>query len=114
MKETLNKNPIDKTNSIVSFVNGVSEDYLKTMEIKDIIPIITWERKIVGKHKHLDTVHNKINITQHQVKMFIGLFTPLFKMGLPSFWEESGKLLSQVEYHAQLVITRNFKTKWAS
>ena len=27
-------------------------------------------------------------------------------MGLPSFWEENGKLLSQVEYQAQLVICR--------
>ena len=35
--------------------------------------------------------------------MFIDLFTPVFKMGLPFFWEEKGILLSQVEYHAQLV-----------
>ena len=40
---------------------------------------------------------------QHQVKMFIELFTPVFKKGLPFFWEESGKLFSQAEYHAQLV-----------
>ena len=38
--------------------------------------------------------------------MFIGLFTPLFKMGLPSFWEENGKIIYQVEYHAQLVKCR--------
>ena len=48
----------------------------------------------------------KIDIMQHRVKMFIGLFTPLFKMGLPSFWEENGKLLSQVEYHVKLVKCR--------
>ena len=51
-------------------------------------------------------MHDKIDIMQHQVNMFIWLFTPLFKMGLPYFWEENGKLLSQVEYHAQLVKCR--------
>ena len=38
--------------------------------------------------------------------MFIGLFTQLFQNGLPSFWEENGKIMSQVDYHAQLVICR--------
>ena len=40
---------------------------------------------------------------QHQIKMFIELFTPVFKKGLPLFQEENGKPLSQEEYHAQLV-----------
>ena len=59
--------------------------------------MITWEGKVVGKHHHLYIVQAKIDIMQHQVKMFIESFTPLFRMGLPSFWEENGKLLSQVE-----------------
>ena len=54
VKENLNKNPIDKSNNIVNFLNGVLEDYLKTMEIKDIIPIITWERKVVENNQHLE------------------------------------------------------------
>ena len=45
----------------------------------------------------------KVDIMQHRVKMFIELFTQVFKKGLPFFWEEGGKLLSQVDYHAQLV-----------
>ena len=65
--------------------------------------MITWARKVLEKHQHLETVQAKIDIMQHQVKMFIGLCKPLFQKGLPSFWEENGKLLSQVEYHAQLV-----------
>ena len=85
MKETLNKKPIDTTNNTFNFLNGVSEDDLKTMGIKDKILAITWERKVVGKHQHLDTMQSKIDIMQHQVKMFNGLYTTLFKMGLPSF-----------------------------
>ena len=55
------------------------------MGIKDRIAVITWARKVVGKHQHLDIVQAKIDIMQHQVKMFIELFTPLFKMGLLFF-----------------------------
>ena len=51
--------------------------------------------KVVGKHQHIDTVQAKINIMHHQVKIFEGSFVSLFQKGLPSFWEEDGKLLSQ-------------------
>ena len=85
MKEVLNKKPIDTTNNIVSFLNGLSKDDLKTTEIKDIILDITWERKVVGKHQHLDIVQSKIDTMQHQAKVFIYLFTPVLKIGLDFF-----------------------------
>ena len=72
-------------NNTVSFLNGLSDDDLKTMNIKDIISVITRGRKVAGKHQHLDIVQAKIDIMQHQVKMFIDLFTLVFKMGLPLF-----------------------------
>ena len=85
MKEVLNRKYIDTTNDTISFLNGLSEDDLKTMGIKDRISVITWGRKIVGKNQCPDTVQAKIDIMEHQVKMFIELFTPLFKTGLPCF-----------------------------
>ena len=51
----------------------------------------------MGKHQHIDTVQDKIDIMQHQVKIFKGSFVSLFKKCLASFWEEIGRLLSQVE-----------------
>ena len=78
-------------------MNSSSEDDLNTIKIKGMILDITWARKVVGKHQHLDTVHAKIDIMQHQVKMFIELFTHVFKKGFPFIWEESGKMFSQEE-----------------
>ena len=40
---------------------------------------------------------------QHQVKIFKKSFVSLFKKGLPSFWEENGRLIPQVEYQDLLV-----------
>ena len=81
VKEVLNNKLIDTSNNIVSFLNGLLDDDLKTMGIKERISVITWAIKVVGKYQHLDSVQAKIDIMQHQVKMFIDLFTPMFKMG---------------------------------
>ena len=86
--EYLDKNPIDTANNTISFLNGLTEDDLKESRIKDRILVINWDRKVVGKHQHLDTIHTKTDIMHHEVKLFIDLFTPLFKKGLPFFWEE--------------------------
>ena len=50
VKEDLNKKPIDTTNNTINFLNDLSEDDLKIMGIKDRISVITWGRKVVGKH----------------------------------------------------------------
>ena len=41
-----------------------------------------------------------------QVKSFKDLFTELYKKGIPCFWNEDGKLISQSEYQDLLVKTR--------
>ena len=50
VKEALNKKPIDTTNNTINFLNDLSEDDLKIMGIKEKISVITWARKVVGKH----------------------------------------------------------------
>ena len=72
----------------------------------DMISIITWARKVVNQHEHLDTIESKIGIMAHEVKYFIEIFNPLVKMGLPFFWEEKGGMLSQKEYHDRMIRCR--------
>ena len=100
VKEVLTKNTIDTANKTISLLNGVTKYYLKATSIKEIISVITWERKVMSKHQHLDIVQEKIDIMTHQVEFFIELVTPLFKKGLPFFWEEKSGMFSQTKYHA--------------
>ena len=95
VKEVLNKKPIDTADNIVSFLNGLTQDDLKEASIKDINSFITWERKVVCKHQHIDIVQVKIDIMNHQVKLFIDLFTTLLKKGLPFFQKYKDRMLSQ-------------------
>ena len=43
---------------------------------------------------------------QNQIKDFIQIFNPLFKRGLPLFWEQKGGMLSQKEYNDRLINCR--------
>ena len=61
---------------------------------------------MVRKYQHLDTIQEKIDIMNHQIKEFIKLFSPLFKRGLPFFWEEKGWMLSQKDYNDRLINCR--------
>ena len=94
VNERLNKKPIDYAKNTIDFLNGLIEEELNTVNIKDIISIITWARKVVYKHHHVDTVQAKIDIMAHQLKLFRDMFDPLFKKGLPLFWEEKGEIMS--------------------
>ena len=40
----------------MDFLNRLTEEELNTTNIKDRISIITWARKVVNKHQHLDIV----------------------------------------------------------
>ena len=42
----------------------------------------------------------------HQIKEFIELFNPLFKRGLPLFWEEKRGMWSQKEYNDKLISSK--------
>ena len=64
VKETLNKKHVDTTKNAINFLNILLEEDLRTIGIKDRITVITRVRKIVGKHQHIDTVQEKINIMQ--------------------------------------------------
>ena len=56
MKETIDTISIETTQNIINFLTTMSEEEMKTVGIRDIITMITWERKFIGKHHHVDTV----------------------------------------------------------
>ena len=97
MKPVLNKKSRDTTQNAIGFLNSLTEEDIRKDNISDKISTITWARKVVRKYQHLDTIQAKMDIMNHQIKEFIELFSPLFKRGLPLFWEENGGMWSQKE-----------------
>ena len=103
VKYVLHKNPIDTAHNAISFLNSLTEEEMRKENSQDRILLIMWERKVVIKYQHLDTVQVKKDIMNHQIKEFIELFNPLFKRGLPFFWGEKGGMWSQKDYNDRLI-----------
>ena len=82
------------------------------MGIKDRITVITWARKVIGKHHHIESAQEKADQMLQQDKSFKGLFVELFQKALPHFWDEDDKLIYQFKYQALLVIVRLHHNKF--
>ena len=95
------------TKNAVAFLGALSNDLAYQYNIQNKVAIISKDRKVIGKHRMLDTVQAKIDIIEHKVKEVIRLFKPLVDRGIPFFWEEKGPLLSQKDYLEQLVSFRS-------
>ena len=52
MRDALNKDPVGTTKNIINFLNTLSEEDLRKMGIKEKVTVITWARKVVGKHQY--------------------------------------------------------------
>ena len=74
LKETLDRKPTYTTQNTTNFLNNLSKEKFKKMGIKDRIVVITWARKVIGKHHHIESVQEKVDQILQQVKSFKGLF----------------------------------------
>ena len=94
VKLDLNKRPLDTAEVAISFLNVLTEEDIKRGNFQDIIPVITWARRVVHKHPHLKVVEEKWNFMCKQADDFVALFNPLVQRGIPLFWEEKRPMLS--------------------
>ena len=64
------------------------------MKVSDKSNIIIADIKVIGKQNQLKVVHSKMDNLQKKKNVFKSKFKDLFKMGLPSFWDANGLLIS--------------------
>ena len=84
-------------------MNNLTQEDIKKANIQDRVFFITWERKVINKYHHVETIQAKVDVMHNRVKEFIQIFNPLFKRGLPFFWEEKGGMWSQKQYNDRLI-----------
>ena len=82
-------------NNAIEFLSSLSDYLVSRYGIQNRVAIISGARKVIAKHRMLDTILAKIDIIDHKVREVIKLFKPLVERGVPLFWEEKGPLLSQ-------------------
>ena len=101
--ETMEKKPLNTAQNALNFFNYLTYQKLQEIGIKDIVAIILWSKKFINKHQLMKVVQDKANVMSSQINDFRHAFKELFEDGLPSFWDEEGRLFSQEHYHSMLV-----------
>ena len=94
VKGEFHKRPMEVAQNAINFLSTLSKDQTSRCGIQNRVAFISGSRKVVGKHRMLDTIQAKIDIIDHKVKEVIELFKPLVRRGIPFFWEEMGPLLT--------------------
>ena len=106
------KRLVATTKNVVSFLSSLSDDLANRYSIQNKVVVVSEARKVIAKHRMLETVQVKIDVIEHKVKEVIRLLKPLVDRGIPFFWEEKGPLLSQKEYQEHLVQCRLDNSKF--
>ena len=91
------------TENVVAFLSSLLDDLANRYNIQNRVSIIFRARKVIVKHKMLETVQAKIDVIEHKVKEVIRLFKLVVDRGIPFLWEAKGPLFSQKEYREHLV-----------
>ena len=56
VKQELNKMPMEVTQNAIKILSTLSEDQVRRFDVWDIVLVISWDRKVIGKYRMLDTV----------------------------------------------------------
>ena len=56
VKQGLNKKPMEVAQNAINVLSALSEDQVRRFGIQDKVVIASWDRKVIGKYRMLDTV----------------------------------------------------------
>ena len=79
------KRPVVTVENVIVVLSSLSNDLTNRYNIQNRVAIISGARKVITKHRMLDTVQAKIDIIEHKFKEVIRLFKPLVDRGIPFF-----------------------------
>ena len=89
---------METTKNSIVFLSSLSDNLANRYDMQNRVAIVSRDRKVIAKHKMLETVQAKIEVIEHKVKEVIMLFKLMVGKGIHFFKEEEGPLLSQKEY----------------
>ena len=99
----VNKKPLETIESAITFLSSLSDEASSSYGLQNKVDVVSEARKVIAKHRMMEIVQAKMEVTEHKIQEVIKLFRPLTNRGLPFFWEEMGPLLSQKDYKEILV-----------
>ena len=90
----MEKKPLNTAQNALNFLNSLTYQKLQEIGIKDRVAIVLWSKKFINKHQLMKVVQDKVNAMSSWISDSRRAFRELFEDGLPSFWDEEGRLFS--------------------
>jgi hypothetical protein len=97
---------------IIKFLNSNSKEVLKSKGIKDRTTMVMETENIFTKRNLIQQAQNKCIMVKRNIESFTNKFENLVKMGLPSAWNDKGKLLSFENYRKICSQSEKMKTNF--
>jgi hypothetical protein len=98
--------------NIIKFLNSNTNEVLQRKGVKDRTTMVMEAENIFTKRNLLQQAHNKCIMVKRNIESFKQKFENLVKMGLPSAWNDKGKLLSYESYRKNLFVARDSEAKF--
>jgi len=99
----MERKPLGTAQNALNFLNSLTYQKLHDIGVKDRVEMVLWAKRFIHKHHLMKTVQDKADEMISRVNDFKQDFKELFEDGLPSFWDEEGRMFSQEHYHNLLV-----------
>ena len=90
----VNKKPLKTAESTITYLSSLSDEASNSYGLQNKVVVVSGTRKVIAKHRMMETVQAKMEVTEHKIQEVVNIFRPLTNRGLPFFWEEMGPLLS--------------------
>ena len=63
----VNKKPLETTESAITFLSSLSDEATNSYGLQNKFVVVSESRKAIAKHRMMETVRAKIDITEHKV-----------------------------------------------
>jgi len=103
---------VNKSQSTIKFLKQASNETLKILGEKNRCDIMIWAKNFIEKHDMKADLKDKAKHMQKEVQYFKGTFKDLFEKGLPSFWDNNGKMILKEKYDSLLKAIRKDHAKF--
>jgi hypothetical protein len=97
---------------VIKFLNSNTSEVLKTKGVKDKTIMVMEDENIFTKRNLLQQAQNKCIMVKRNIESFTNKYENLVNMGLPSSWNDKGKLLSFEGYRKNLFTVRENEEKF--
>ena len=81
----VNKKPLETAESTITFLSSLLDKATNSYSLQNRVIVVSEARKAIAKHRMMETVQAKIEVTKHKVREVVNFFRPLTNRGFPFF-----------------------------